>query len=97
MVRPPTAVDAVAERYLNTFAALDPCAATEMGILGHDDDVTDYSPDGVAARVDAARSALRELDGTSPADDVDRVTIAAMRERLGLQSNCTTPDWMSAI
>ena len=55
-----------------------------MGILGHDDDVTDYSPDGVAARVDAARSALRELDGTSPADDVDRVTIAAMRERLGL-------------
>ena len=85
MVRPPTAVDAVAGRYLDTFAALDPCAATEMGVIGHDDDVTDYSPDGVAARVDAARSALRELDGTSPADDVDRVTIAAMRERLGLQ------------
>jgi uncharacterized protein (DUF885 family) len=56
-----------------------------MGILGHDDDITDYSPDGVGARVDAARSALRELDGTSPADAVDRVTVAAMRERLGLQ------------
>ena len=56
-----------------------------MGIIGHDDDVTDYSPDGVAARVDAAREALRDLDGTSPVDDVDRVTIAAMRERLGLQ------------
>jgi uncharacterized protein (DUF885 family) len=82
--RPPTAVDAVAERYLETFASLDPCAATEMGILGHDEDVTDYSPDGVAARVDAARSALRELEGTSPTDDVDRVTVAAMRERLGL-------------
>ncbi len=41
---------------------LDPCAATEMGIIGHDDDITDYSPDGVTARVDAARSALRELD-----------------------------------
>ena len=84
MVRPPTAVDAVAERYLDTFASLDPCAATEMGILGHDDDITDYSPDGVAARVDAARSALRELDGTAAADEVDHVTIAAMRERLGL-------------
>ncbi len=72
MVRPPTAVDAVAERYLETFAALDPCAATEMGIIGHDDDITDYSPDGVTARVDAARSALRELEGTSPVDDVDR-------------------------
>jgi uncharacterized protein (DUF885 family) len=85
LVRPQTAVDAVAERYLDTFASLDPCAATEMGILGHDDDITDYSPDGVAARVDAARSALRELDGVTAADEVDHVTIAAMCERLGLQ------------
>ncbi len=30
-------------------------------------------------------SALRELDGTTAADEVDIVTIAAMRERLGLQ------------
>ena len=56
-----------------------------MGILGHDDEVTDYSPDAVGARVEAARSTLRELDGTSAADEVDHVTIAAMRERLGLQ------------
>jgi uncharacterized protein (DUF885 family) len=83
--RPSTAVDAVAERYLETFAALDPCAATEAGITGHDDDITDYSPDGVAARVDAARSALRELDGTAATDEVDAVTVAAMRERLGTQ------------
>ena len=67
-----------------------------MGIIGHDDDVTDYSPDGVVARVDAARSALRELDGTSPVDDVDRVTIAAMRERLGLQIELHDAGWMSA-
>ena len=85
MARPTTAVDAVAERYLDTYAALDPCAATEMGILGHDDDITDYSPDGVSARVDAARTALRELDEAAASDEVDRVTIAAMRERLGLQ------------
>src|ERR1700742_110434 len=85
LVRRPTAVDAVAERYLDTFASLDPSAATEVGIVGHDDDVTDYSPDGVAARADAARSALRELGETTAADEVDHVTIAAMRERLGLQ------------
>ncbi|WP_457146580.1 DUF885 domain-containing protein [Mycobacterium sp. URHB0021] len=85
MGRPLTAVDAVAERYLETFAELDPCAATEAGITGHDDDITDYSPDGVAARVDAARSALRELDGTTATDEVDSVTVAAMRERLGTQ------------
>ena len=84
MGRRPTAVDAVAERYLDSFAALDPCAATELGITGHDDDITDYSPDGVAARAEAARSALRELDGVGPDDDVDTVTIAAMRDRLGV-------------
>ena len=55
-----------------------------MGITGHDDDITDYSPDGVAARAEAARSALRELDGVGPDDDVDSVTIAAMRDRLGV-------------
>src|SRR5690348_8768542 len=40
-----TAVDDVAERYLATYAALDPCAATDMGIVGgdvdYDTDITD--------------------------------------------------------
>ena len=84
MARPTTAVDAVAERYLDVSAALDPCAATESGITGFDDQITDYSPDGVAARVDAAKAALRELDATEPADAADIVTAAAMRERLGV-------------
>ena len=84
MARPTTAVDAVAERYLDVTAALDPCAATESGIAGFDDQITDYSPDGVSARAEAARTALRELDGAEPADDVDVVTVAAMRERLGV-------------
>ncbi|MEV0669986.1 DUF885 domain-containing protein [Mycobacterium sp. NPDC050441] len=83
MARAATAVDAVAERYLDTYARLDPCAATELGITGHDDDVTDYSPQGVAARAEAARATLRELDGVEPADEVDVVTVAALRERLG--------------
>jgi uncharacterized protein (DUF885 family) len=83
--RTPTAVDAVAERYLESFAALDPCAATEFGIAGADEaEITDYSPDGVAARADAARAALRALDGVGVVDDIDRVTVAAMHERLGV-------------
>ncbi len=89
MGRPTTAVDAVAERYLATYAALDPCAATEMGIVGHggeyETEITDYSPDGVAARAEAAARALRELEGATARDDVDVVTLAAMRERLGVQ------------
>lgn len=82
--RTPTAVDAVAERYLDTLAELDPCAATEMGIAGHDEEITDYSPEGVAARADAARRTLRELSEVTPTDAVDEVTVAAMRDRLGI-------------
>lgn len=82
--RAQTEVDAVAERYLETYAQLDPCAATELGITGFDDEVTDYSPEGVAARADAARATLRELAAVRPADDVDVVTVAALRERLGV-------------
>jgi uncharacterized protein (DUF885 family) len=74
----------VAERYLETFASRDPCAATELGIAGHDDAITDYSADGVAERAQVARGALRELADAAPVDDVDRVTVAAMRERLGV-------------
>jgi uncharacterized protein (DUF885 family) len=86
--RAATAVDAIAENYLQTFAALDPCAATELGIVGtgtnYDEELTDYSPAGVEARAEAARDALRALEGAAPADDVDRVTVSAMRERLGI-------------
>lgn len=84
MARATTAVDAVAERYLEISAALDPCAATESGIAGYDDQITDYSPDGVKERAHAARAALRDLDGTEPVDAVDVVTLAAMRDRLGV-------------
>ena len=56
-----------------------------MGIVGFDDDITDYSPDGYRARADAARDSLHELDGVAADDDVDVVTLAAMRERLGIQ------------
>ncbi|MBO0676587.1 DUF885 domain-containing protein [Mycolicibacterium sp. S2-37] len=86
--RQPTAVDAVAERYLDTVAALDPCAATELGISSgdrsYDEDITDYSPDAVATRAEAARSALKELDAVVAVDETDAVTAAAMRERLGV-------------
>ncbi|WP_197376813.1 DUF885 domain-containing protein [Mycolicibacterium baixiangningiae] len=89
MVRQATAVDAVAERYLDALAALDPCTATELGISGgdrnYDEDITDYSPDAVSARMEAARSALKELDAVVAVDECDAVTAAAMRERLGVQ------------
>jgi uncharacterized protein (DUF885 family) len=79
-----TAVDAVADGYLEALAAEDPLFATFTGILGHDDRLTDLSPAGHARLADLARSTLAALDSAVPVDQTDAVTAAAMRERLGL-------------
>ena len=83
--RQPTAIDQVAEDHITTYAGLDPLAATSMGIAGHDHEMTDHSPAGHDARADAARATLSQLDGQSPVDEIDQITLAAMRERLGLE------------
>ncbi|GAA4717857.1 DUF885 domain-containing protein [Isoptericola chiayiensis] len=87
--RTPTPLDAAADAYVVRAAALDPIAATFMGLPGHDHELPDLSPAGHEARADLDRALLRELDeleasGRAPVDDVDRVTMAAMRERVGL-------------
>ena len=82
--RPRTAVDAVAEDYFDASVALSPIEATYLGVPGHDEELDDLSPEGYAAASRVRRAALAELDGVEPVDDVDRVTVAALRERLGL-------------
>lgn len=82
--RPTTAVDAVAERHVSRMADLSPEFAVSTGLPGRRGELDDYSPEGLAAMTDLTRDTLRELDATAPADDVDRVTAAAMRERLGI-------------
>jgi uncharacterized protein (DUF885 family) len=77
-------VDDVADRYLERLAAADPVFATFVGLSGHDDRLTDVSPAGHAARTALARDALAALDVTVPVDQTDAVTVAALRERLGL-------------
>jgi uncharacterized protein (DUF885 family) len=83
--RVPTAVDAVADQYLQTLCRLNPFAATSMGVSGYDHLAPDMSPAGWEAMADANREVLAELATGHAADEVDEVTIAAMRERLGLE------------
>jgi len=80
-----TDVDEIADAHLDAGLGLDPIAATSMGIPGYEHLLTDYSPEGDAQRVDLARHTLARLATSSPVDDVDRVTVAAMSERLGLE------------
>lgn len=91
--RPRTAIDAVADAYTDTLVALDPSLATTLGIPGHDTEFQDFSPAGIAEFAAAARETLAALDGLEPVDDVDAVTLDAMRERLGLELEFHDTGW----
>ncbi len=77
-----TLSDQIADRYVDAFAALDPCAATYLGIPGHDAEMTDYSPDGFAARTDLARKVLREVAAVPDSEEDGRIARALLTERL---------------
>ncbi|CCI54863.1 conserved hypothetical protein [Nostocoides jenkinsii Ben 74] len=82
--RTPSPVDAIAEDYFHRSMALSPIDATHQGEPGHDHLLDDFSPAGYAARAALRQETLAALAAATPVDDIDRVTLAAMRERLGL-------------
>ncbi|GAA4199530.1 DUF885 domain-containing protein [Actinocatenispora rupis] len=77
-------IDEIADRYVDDWAGLDPMGATTAGVAGHDDEVTDLSSDGYAARADLNRRTLAELATADPTDDRERAARDAMVERLSL-------------
>ncbi|MGH3390486.1 MAG: DUF885 domain-containing protein [Actinomadura sp.] len=79
--RPATPVDDLVDDFLDQHAALDPILATARGLLGHDTEMPDLSPDGLAEISALRRRTLDALDTVTPADATDRVTIAAAREQ----------------
>ena len=83
--RPATEIDLIANRYVDTIAALDPILATDIGVAGHDHELTDLTPAGHELRAQAARDVLRELSAVEPRDETDRITVSAMNERLGVE------------
>nr|WP_090577097.1 DUF885 domain-containing protein [Arthrobacter sp. ov407] len=94
--RQQTAIDAVADAYTDTLIRLNPSFATELGLPGHETEYADFSPSGHEELAAAAREALAALDGLEPVDDVDAVTLDAMRERLGLHLEIHESGWDTA-
>ena len=83
--RTPTALDAIADAHVTRSAELNPYFATSIGLAGYDHLTPDFSPAGLDAVAALARETLAALDQAAPADEIDEVTVAAMRERLGLE------------
>lgn len=95
-VRPKSAIDAVADAYTEKLIELNPSFATTLGLPGHETEYQDYSPAGAEAHAEATRLALDALAGLEPSDDVDAVTLDAMRERLGLELEIHESGWDAA-
>lgn len=72
--RTPTAIDKIADEWVDTLAELDPSLATYIGRTEYNDRYADYSPEGTARLIDEARSTLAAFDAATPVDAVDEVT-----------------------
>jgi uncharacterized protein (DUF885 family) len=76
------AVDQVSEAYIEHYARLDPSGATFAGITGHDEFLTDHSPDAATERADHDRATLRTLSALTLDSDRARIAAGVMRETL---------------
>ncbi|TFC16603.1 DUF885 domain-containing protein [Cryobacterium algoritolerans] len=82
--RTPTAIDKIAEDWVDTLVHLDPTVGTYIGRTAGDGGFGDYSPAGDERRNREAKKVITLLDATPVADDVDVVTRTDLRSALAL-------------
>ena len=79
---PVTLVDEQANEYIAEVAELDPCLATVLGLTGTEARLTDYSPDGFAARDHLNRRARGAIVGVEASSWGERVAAKMFRDHL---------------
>lgn len=83
-MRKPTAIDNIADSYLDWMVAESPTFATYIGRPGGEDRLDDESPEAHAKSAAKAGEVLKQLAATESEDDTDRVTKDAMQRTLQL-------------
>src|SRR3954470_9812954 len=83
--RPPSPLDALADRFVDEYAAAQPVIATYIGVPGHDDEWPDLTLEGHERVADLVRRTRAEVAEAAPVDHRDQVARAAMVERLGAE------------
>ncbi|WP_246210592.1 DUF885 domain-containing protein [Nocardioides piscis] len=78
-------IDALCDQFVEDYAALDPIAATGMGVAGHDDRLTDLSPAGYDARIALVRAAVEAVEAATPVDDREAAARDSFLERNRLE------------
>jgi uncharacterized protein (DUF885 family) len=82
--RPPSAIDAIAERWVDTVVQLEPVLGTYIGRSEVNDRYGDLSPAGHERYIAAVKGVLAELAQATPVDEVDEVTQTDLRNELEL-------------
>ena len=77
-----TEIFEIADRSVANYARLDPTLASIVGLPADEAAMTDYSPDGFAARANLQRLALESLGKARVEGEADRIARDVMRERL---------------
>jgi uncharacterized protein (DUF885 family) len=94
--RPPSALDRLADRFVEEYAASQPVVATYIGVGGHDDRWPDSTTAGHAAHAELLRRTLSAVERTEPVDHRDDVARRAMAERLGAELARYDAGWAQA-
>ncbi|HET7735311.1 MAG TPA: DUF885 domain-containing protein [Nocardioidaceae bacterium] len=77
-------IDALSDAFVADYAAMDPISATGMGLPGHEDRLTDLSPEGFDAEEELIRRAYDAVRAATPVDEREREAQEAFLERAGL-------------
>jgi uncharacterized protein (DUF885 family) len=81
-VRPQSDLDRLADRFVDAYAAVQPTAATYIGVRGQDDRWPDLTPEGTAGTAELLRTTRVEVEKTDPGDRREEIARSAMVERL---------------
>ncbi|MDJ0377778.1 DUF885 domain-containing protein [Cryobacterium sp. PH31-L1] len=82
--RTPTAIDQIAEEWVDSLVDLDPTVGTYIGRTEGDGRYGDYSPAGHERFVAEAKKTIAQLDAARPVDSIDEVTKIDLRSELSL-------------
>ncbi|MCW4459511.1 DUF885 domain-containing protein [Microbacterium sp. MPKO10] len=82
--RTPSAIDKIAEDWVDTLVTLEPTVGTYIGRSEANDRFADYSPAGLDSERDALTTARSALRAQRPVDDVDAVTQEDLGRELDL-------------
>ena len=93
-----SAITDLGDTYVEALAALHPIAATDLGIAGHDDELTDYSVEGFEARDGLTRDTLAQLEALPLEAEGDRILREVMRDALTVDAELhDTGDYLAGL